>query len=59
MGEKDLSKYEVDLNRVSELAQKINKAAAGYNQGEIALAFSAFVASQAIDLGKKLEEAKN
>lgn len=38
---------DIDLNRVQSLVKKFTEAADGYNQGEIALAFSAFIAEQA------------
>ena len=38
---------EVNLDRVSTLSEAFNKVSVGYNQAEIALAFSAFLAAQA------------
>lgn len=38
---------EVNLDRVTTLSESFNKVSEGYNQAEIALAFSAFLAAQA------------
>ena len=51
MDEKNM--LEIDVQRVMACLQKLRSALDGYSQGEIALAFSGFIAEQAMRFGEE------